>query len=88
MCRAFPHGVLVIYSVCANSLLKAWGNMSVQRAAEPEDGQPQCTGSLTGPGPPLVKGTGIFRCHRFLSFTGLGKGFEKSHEFLGRIEAF
>lgn len=78
----------MIYSVCAHSLLRARGNVSVQRAAEPEARQPQCAGSLSGAGPPLGKGTGIFRCHRFLSFTGLGKRFKKSHGFLGRIEAF
>lgn len=32
--RTFPHGVLGIYSVCANSLVRAWGDISAQRAAE------------------------------------------------------
>lgn len=36
--RAFSHGVLGIYSVCANSLFRAWGDILAQSTAEPEMG--------------------------------------------------
>lgn len=78
--KAFPHGVLGIYSVCANSLVRAWGDISAQHCRV-WDGQP-CSGNLT------AKGTGISWCHQFLNITGLRRGLEKSHSFLGRSEVF
>lgn len=35
---AFPHGILGIHSVCANSLVRAQGDILVQSAVEPEMG--------------------------------------------------
>lgn len=85
MYRAFPFRLLTIYLMCANSGVEALA-WHVER--ESWNAWEWVTRMQWQPDAPCVKGTRVFRHCWFMSFTELGKWFEKIHRFLGRIEAF